>query len=160
MQKTLIGVIVVSILIYSTVSYSKQGETCFLTKCAAGTVGKTHSSKNDHYYACPTKELAEYTNFVIGVMALTYQMTGNIPNISPDTGEPEYEGQTKEMIDNLRSDARVTTFDEAAGKCVDGENGLTVVVANNPSSGSAIWVVDRHKNNGFWMPKTNLNPVR
>lgn len=86
----------------------------------------------------------------------TYQMTGSLPNISPKTGDPEYEGQSKSMIDLLRSQANVATYDQAEGQCIKGKDKAQVMVMNNPKDSLSIWVSGKDKK-AFWMPKAFLN---
>jgi hypothetical protein len=40
-------------------------------------------------------------------------MLGAMPNISDKTGEPEYMGETKTLVDSLRKQAQAQTFDKA-----------------------------------------------
>jgi hypothetical protein len=113
------------------------------------------------YYACPTRELADYTNTVIGLSAITLRLTGELPNISPATGEPEYEGQSKDILDALRSSAHVRTFDEAVMHCKIGSGVQRLIVANMPTKGLALtaWVVvDGKPDVLYWMPSAFLIP--
>ncbi|WP_394753741.1 hypothetical protein [Crenothrix sp.] len=118
----------------------EEASRCDLAPCPAGTHVVSYFKKNDPYVACPTKELAEYTNFAIGLMVMTLNVSGGdrMPNISPITGDPEYEGSTKIMMDNLRDSAGVKTFDQAMTVCRDGKNGRHLVVMNNRENESMI----------------------
>jgi hypothetical protein len=91
----------------------------------------------------------------MGFVSMTYGMTGKLPNVSPETGEPQYTGQTKDMIDNWRASAKVATFDEATSKCSKGKNKVQVLVMNSPESGLSVWVADQ-KQNTFWLPRGHL----
>lgn len=57
---------------------------CNIVSCNAGSKVTTYSKKDDFYYGCPTRELAEYTMFVIGHLAFlaTFGLLPNM-NISP-----------------------------------------------------------------------------
>ncbi|MGF6154036.1 hypothetical protein [Pseudomonas fluorescens] len=132
-----------------------MSKSCSTVSCDAGDKATTYIEKGAFYFACPTKELSEYVATVWGVVSVSYQLTGKLPNISPATGEPEYEGQTKEMIDALRSDAKVSTYDQAQALCAKGKAGVRVMVMNNPEDAISIWVgADNQK--PFWMPKSFL----
>ncbi|OIN44509.1 hypothetical protein [Pseudomonas costantinii] len=138
-------------------SASATEKSCSVVSCNAGDKATTHiEDVGSHYFACPTKEISEYVNFVWALVYTSYQMTGSLPNISPKTGEPEYEGQSKSMIDSLRSQAGVSTYDQAQGQCAKGRNKIQVMVMNNPKDSLSIWVADKN-NKAFWMPKAFLN---
>lgn len=132
-----------------------MGKSCTAQQCNVGDAVVTYAAKSDPYYACPTRELSEYVNGIMGLVSLTYSMTGKFPNVSPRTGEPEYQGETKDLIDLWRSDAGVKTLDEASAKCRDGKNKLPVVVMNTPDQGMSVWVVDQ-KQATFWLPRGHL----
>lgn len=132
-----------------------MNKSCMNIGCSAGDKAVTYAQKDDTYYACPTRELSDYVNGVMGFVSITYGMTGKMPNVSPKTGEPEYKDQTKAMIDGWRSDAGVSTFDEAVNKCSNGKNKIQVVVMNSPDSGLSVWVADQKKNT-FWLPRGHL----
>jgi hypothetical protein len=80
------------------------------------------------------------------------------PNISDKTGEPEFTGETKTIIDAKRAAAHVTTFDEAVASCSAGKNGRKVIIMNvseNPPL--VVWVHDTKSGGNYWMPITSLN---
>jgi hypothetical protein len=133
--------------------------TCTVKSCASGDRGLTHSNKADPYYACPTRQLANYTNFVIGIAAASYELSGRLPNISDATGEPEFEGKTKDVLDGMRADAGVRTFDQAVAMCRKGADKVRVTVMNSPGTDSVIWVKDQKSGQSFWMPKIHLNKL-
>lgn len=137
------------------VNAADMSKSCATVDCAVGAKTVTYAQKDDSYYACPTFELSEYVNGVMGLVSMTYGITGKLPNISPNTGEPEYSGQTKDMIDNWRSEAKVSSFDEATAKCSEGKNKVQVIVMNSPDNGLSVWVADQ-KQNTFWLPRGNL----
>ncbi|KAF1004103.1 MAG: hypothetical protein GAK36_00128 [Pseudomonas sp.] len=130
-------------------------KSCTAVDCSAGTKAVTYAQKDDAYHACPTLELSDYVNGVVGFVSMTYGMTGKMPNVSPKTGEPEYAGETKDMIDNWRSAAKVSSFDEATAKCSKGKDKVQVIVMNSPEGGLSVWVADQ-KQNTFWLPRGHL----
>lgn len=133
-------------------------DSCMAKDCAVGTVLITSAKKSDFYYACPTRGLAEYTNLVIGLVSLQAAF-GAHPNISPVTGEPEYTGQTQELVDSYRASAGVRTFDEAVSSCSRvTKGGKKVTVANNPQDAHVIWVSENKRMS--WIPKGHLSPAR
>lgn len=101
-------------------------------------------------------ELSEYISSTLSLSSAIYQMTGKLPNISPKTGEPEFDGQSKQMIDALRSAAKVDSYDQAQALCAKGKSKVLVTVMNNPEESGSIWVSGADKN-PFWMPKAFLN---
>ena len=131
-------------------------ENCMAVECAAGTRAVTYATKQEPYYACGSRELADYTNFVLGLVVMQKQLTGTMPNVSDKTGEPEYHGETKLMLDSLRKKAGVTSFDQAVSMCTKGLGKLKVVVLNNPKDSNAIYVATDSKKT-FWLPKTSLD---
>jgi hypothetical protein len=115
------------------------------------------------FLTCPTRELSEYTQIVIGLLTLTMQLTGRPPNISDKTGEPEYlddkdgPNESRLMLDRARKRANVRTFDEAAARCSRGTGKVKVQVMNSPEDSTAIWVQNEKTKATFWMPKSHLD---
>ncbi|VVE69111.1 hypothetical protein PPN31119_03176 [Pandoraea pnomenusa] len=138
-------------------------KSCMAQKCAAGDKAITYATKQEPYFACPTRELAEYTNFVIGLVATQRMLTGSFPNISPKTGEPEYLDQggkpneTRLMFDQMRESARVSTFDQGVAMCKTGANKAQVTIMNVPTDATVVWVNDDKKKVSFWMPRGSLD---
>lgn len=147
----------------STVQPAKlpeKGENCMVAACSAGEKIISTGSKNDKYYVCQTRQTAAYVTMVMGLVQLQKALTGSMPNISPETGEPEYEGKTKEMIDDLRTEAGVKTLDEAINNyCTPGKPGHRYIVMNNPSNEQYIWAGDIKHNQAFWFPKSAVKPM-
>lgn len=137
--------------------------TCATTECAAGDTAVTYATKSEPYYACPTRQLASYTNFVLGLLAMHAMLGGKMPNISDKTGEPEYPdsgskpNETRLMLDVLRREAGVSTFDQAVARCVLGRGGQRVTIMNNPKDEVVAWVSTDKQKATFWMPKSSLN---
>lgn len=73
-----------------------------------------------------------------------------MPDISPETGEPAYRGETKTMVERLRKAAKVRTFDQAAGQCSYGKAASGLLVLNS-SDQEYIWV--GQPNRSFWAPR-------
>jgi len=131
--------------------------SCAVKECLPGDKAVTYATKSEMYWVCPTRELAEYTDLVIGLVAAQFELTGKLPNISPATGEPEYQGESKIMLDQSRDAAHVESFDEATALCRKGWGGIHVTIMNNSGKGAAIWVqIDKNKNT-FWMPAGMLD---
>lgn len=137
-------------------------KSCLTQTCNVGDNVITYATKSEPYYACPTRELSEYTTIVLGLVSTHLTFTGKLPNISDSTGEPEYldtkdgPNQTRLMLDYFRKAARVQTFDQATAACSVGKAGLKVAVMNNPSDRQVIWVRGA-KNESFWVPKSHVD---
>ena len=142
---------------------SSADHSCALVSCFPGDKGVTYATKAEPFLACPTRELADYTGFVLSLISLSISLTGRLPNISDKTGDPEYiDGQdgpnkTRLMLDMLRSRAGVSTFDDAEQRCKNGIGNDHVLVMNVPENGYSIWVRDTKRNQSFWMPKSSLD---
>jgi hypothetical protein len=125
--------------------------SCALKDCSAGDKAVTYATQSEMYWACPTRELAEYTETVIGFVSMVVRMGGKFPNISPVTGEPEFQGETKQTIEAKRHAAHVETFDQATALCRKGRAGIRVTIMNNPGNGAAIWVQNDKTKDTFWI---------
>lgn len=130
---------------------------CSADKCKAGMVVRTFFKKTDPYYECPTKELGIYVETVIGFVSIGVAMGAGQPNISPTTGEPEYQGASKQMLDDARHAAQVSTFDEALTRCRKGAPNKLVTIMNMPADGLMAWVQDPRRLETFWMPVTHMD---
>lgn len=150
-------VLIVACALVTGANAESVDKQCNIAKCEAGTKVKSYAKKDDPYFACQSMELSEYTNYVLGLVGMTIQFTGHMPNISSITGEPEQEGQSKALLDMLRSKAKVGTFDQALGMCEKGKNGMIFMVANNPKNESSIWVFDAKRKLNFWVPKAHMD---
>lgn len=137
-------------------------KSCSVKSCDVGDNLVTYATKSEPYYACPTRELSEYTTLVLGMVSTHLTITGKLPNISDTTGEPEYldtkdgPNQTRLMLDHFRKAAGVRTFDQATAACKVGKAGMKVAVMNNPSDKQVIWVRGA-KNETFWLPKSHVD---
>ncbi|OBR52363.1 hypothetical protein [Paraburkholderia tropica] len=131
--------------------------------CAPGDRATTYASKQEPFFACPTRELASYTSSVLGLISLQIQLTGTPPNISDKTGEPEYLDQngkpneTRLLLDALRHKAGVATFDQAIAACAPGRNKAKVTVMNVQKDDGVIYVHDAARNLNYWMPWSSLD---
>src|SRR4051812_30408729 len=74
---------------------------CSYESCKVGTRAATYFKDHDLYYACPTREIAAYVTVVIGLISTQIAVIGVTPKISRTTGEPEYEGESKALLDSL-----------------------------------------------------------
>lgn len=156
-MRPILSLLLVVFSVSVVMAQGPQKKSCSLTDCPAGTKAVTYATKNEPYYACGTRELVEYTNSVLGFLAMTVQLGQPMPNISDKTGEPEYTGETKAMLDTLRTKAGVATFDQAVAKCKKGTAKIKVTVLNNPKDSMAIYVMKDLQKTTFWMPKTHLD---
>jgi len=140
-----------------------RGKLCSNTLCEAGTKAIVQSDGTGFTFACPTKELTQYTSMTTELMAISAMATGGKPVLSPKTGEPEYpdgpDGKPNEsrlLLDHLRSNAKVKTLDQALELCWVLKNKETVVVMDYPTKGAAMWVADEKLEERYWVMKTNL----
>lgn len=107
--------------------------------------------------------MAEYTNFVILLIKSHVELIGKVPNISDQTGEPEYldrdgvPNSSRLMLDSLRSNAKVKTFDDAIAMCHKEIGKTNVLIMNNPQEGTVVSVMNEKTKHTFWMPQSNLN---
>jgi membrane-bound inhibitor of C-type lysozyme len=147
------------LLVIQQASAQKSDDRCTFETCKAGTRAVTYYKKNDPYYACPNRELATYVNSIVALTAMQATL-GVMPNVSDKTGEPEYTGQTKLLVDSLREQAHVQTFDEAMHLCAPGRNKLRVTVMNMPEHSLVAYVFDEAKKQPFWMPIAALGKVK
>ncbi|WP_353192134.1 hypothetical protein [Pandoraea pnomenusa] len=153
-------------LLAATVSASALADndrSCLVKKCSVGDKVVTVATKQDPFFACPNRELASYTNTVVGLIQMQVALSGTFPNISDKTGEPEYRDQggqpnrTRLMLDGLRRGAGVSTFDQAVARCASGPNRSTVTILNVDTDSNVVWVNDERKKVSFWMPMGNLD---
>ncbi|HEF4742820.1 TPA: hypothetical protein SAO08_002665 [Burkholderia multivorans] len=147
-----------ALLAASAAHGAANSNSCMLKGCAAGDKAVTYTSKTEPYFACPTRELSDYTLFVIGSVAFSAELSGKMPELSPVTGEPIYQGKTAEMMTTLRNAARVRTFDEAAAMCKRGRNKVRVTIldAESGRSGSAR-VREEKTGETYWLPVSSLD---
>ena len=133
---------------------------CTFQTCKAGTHALTHFEKSAPYYSCPNRELATYVNTVISFSLVSLALTGGqMPNISDKTGEPEFTGRTKEIVDMMREKANVQSYDQAVTICAIGTNKRPVMVLNMPENSLVAYVLDESRKQTFWMPILNLDKV-
>lgn len=162
MKKILTTCLVINLL-YINVSIAGAEKACNVLTCNAGDKAVTYATKSDFSYACPTRELSEYTNFVLGLVSTAITFTGHMPNISDKTGEPEYKdvsgkpNETRVMLDNFRGNAKVGTFDQALALCNKEPSKIVVTIMNNPSDSQSIWVAADKSKKSFWMNKSHLD---
>lgn len=103
-------------------------------------------------------ELSDYTNGVLGAVAIVVGLGGQLPSIDTKTGEPRFAGETADYIRNLRLQARVKTFDEAISKCSTGSAGLRMRVANFEKNKFSMWVFStKDPSRSFWMPTAHAD---
>jgi hypothetical protein len=140
-----------------------RGQPCSNTLCEPGTKAIVQSDGTGFTFACPTKELTQYTSMTTQLMAMSVMATGGKPVLSPKTGEPVYPdypdgkpNQSRLLLARLRNDAKVKTFDQALDLCVVFKNKETVVGIDYPTKGTVMWVADENIQKRYWVMKTNL----
>jgi hypothetical protein len=141
------------------VSAQQPNKECTFETCKVGTRAVTYFEKSDPYYSCPNREIATYVTTIVGLVSMQ-AMLGAMPNISDKTGEPEYTGETKTLVDSLRKQAQVQTFDEAMKLCALGTDKRRVTVLNMPENSMVAYVLDEVRKQTFWMPIAHLDKVR
>ena len=149
---------ILSLMIPQALAQQSKSE-CTFEACKAGTKAITYFQKSDPYYACPNRELATYLTTVMGLVSIQ-AMIGVMPNISDKTGEPEYTGETKILVDGLREQAQVQSFDEAVKICALGSAKRRVTILNMPENSMVAYVLDEGRKQTFWMPIAHLDKVR
>jgi hypothetical protein len=108
------------------------------------------------YAVCPTAALSEYVNAVGGLMSLARASGAGVPERSPDTGEPSFEGETKAMLGELRQRAGVRTFDEAAAQCRRGAYSQPLIVKATVGR-SLLVTTKKTPSESFWMPSNSAD---
>lgn len=130
---------------------------CQTTNCAADSLAVTDSANQSPYYTCKSRELSNYSNYVLQLMFAHAQISGLPPKSAPKTGEPDVQGEEKRMLDQYRAAAGVNTFEEALAKCYKGFGGTKVVVLYNPDNNDSIYVAsETDQEEKFWLPKSRL----
>lgn len=159
MKRLAYAAAVLMLTIPQTFAQSTDNECTFDT-CKAGTRALTYSEKSDPYYVCPSRELATYIMTVVGLASMQAMLGGGMPNISDKTGEFEYEGETKTMVDAMREKAGVQTFDQAVAICSLGANKKPVMILNMPENSMVAYVEDERRKLAFWMPISQLDKLK
>lgn len=133
---------------------AEEKRECQFVECPVGSVIITAPARNGPYYACQTEALSDYTNFVLGLVQMEKQIAGRFPNIDPQTGEPQFEGETKQMIENLRMSAGVQSFDQAGARCRYGPHGTKYTIMNYEKDRRSTWIGNEKVN--FWVPTAEI----
>lgn len=160
---TVCVVLVISLFGASIANAEDASHSCANSKCQVGEVATTYFRKDDSFRACPTRELARYTMFVMGIASMSVQLTGKLPNISDKTGEPEYlddshgSNQTRLMLDSMRSQAKVATFDQAIALCPQGVGKRAVTIMNIQTDDRVAYVLDNKNQQKYWMPLSHID---
>jgi hypothetical protein len=134
--------------------------TCDLVSCAPGTSVYVLSDAHNPVYGCDTEAIAEYVTMVLGLVQAQATLAGSLPNIDPQTGEPEYEGETKQMLANARTKAGVDTFDQALARCSKLRKGMGLMVMNYQAGRMTQWVGDAAHNRSCWVEANALERRR
>jgi len=149
-----------SLMIQQALAQQSHTE-CSVETCEAGSTATTYFKTSEPYYSCPSRELATYVTTILGLVSMQAILGGGaMPNISDKTGEPEYTGETKRLVDALREQAHVQTFDEAVKICTLGRDRRRGTVLNMPENSVVAHVLDEGRKQTFWMPIVHLDRVR
>lgn len=134
-------------VILFTVYGTCHAGSCLTETCKIGDTVKTHTSKNDVTYFCPTQALTEYTSFILGMWAVQSEIMG----IQPDRGiESNSTGETAVMLSNLRRAAKVNSYDEAANLCTWGKNGVKGSIIDKPAGSVSMKIQPKGGLPAFW----------
>jgi hypothetical protein len=154
--------LVLSALSAGAFAGSDISTSCQVRQCLAGTKVVTFATKSDPFFACDSMEMSEYTNTVLGLISISIQFTGHLPNISDKTGDPILQGETKTILDNLRTAAGVKSLNEAMQHCTNGAGKRKLIVMNFPSSKAdgSMYVEDTARRQAYWMPKGSADPIK
>jgi hypothetical protein len=135
--------------------------SCSGTPCSNGTPVTSAPASGGPFLACPTAELTEYVNTVLGVVAMAQSIGSQTPPISRVTGEPMVGGPVATWLAELRGQAGVRTFDEAARQCERGPHSARLVVKSTSATGRSIFVATEKKPaKTFWMPSNSADAQR
>ncbi len=132
--------------------------TCLSSECPAGTKAVTYTTQQNPFYYCKSNELSDYANYVLNLMLRQAEFAGNPPDVSRKTGEPVVQGDDKILLDKYRTQAGVSSFEEAISKCYRGEGNVKVLVLYNPKESNSIYVAaEENPKDRFWLPKARLD---
>ncbi len=162
MRKNFCALLLILPFIQPAFAGSDISTSCQVKKCFAGDQVISFATKKDPFFACSSMELSEYTNTVLGLIAISIQFTGHLPNISDKTGDPIVQGETKTLLDNLRAAAGVQTLDQALHNCMQGIGKRKLIVLNFPESADrgSMYVTDTLRKLSYWMPKGAADPKK
>lgn len=105
--------------------------------------------------------LSEYTNTVVGALAVASALGTQAPAIEPNTGEPQLQNPVKALMHSLRTKAGVRSFDEAVAACKRGPNKALFRVADFQKSRHSMLVVSKNDaRESFWIPTSNADLKR
>lgn len=127
---------------------------CSEQRCQPGWHVVSAASRDNFYYACPTRALSDYSNTVVGLVILRLRLGAHFPPASTLTGEPDYPEPVHGMIDALRREAHVLTLSQALAACHKGPDRARLVVLESTHSGSIR--VARPGGKPFWMPEGHV----
>jgi len=135
---------------------SAEPVQCTIADCQVGRTVWSASASGGTYFVCPTAELSEYVNSVLGLISLANSVGSPLPEPSPITGEPSYTGETKAFLDTLRHGAGVRTLDEAVAQCRKGRHNQSLVVKEKIRR--SIYVTSKKApRETFWMPASSAD---
>ena len=130
--------------------------SCTQVPCKVGDVVTTYSDGSDIYFACPSRELSEYTAVVLGLISMHLQVTGKAPILNATTGEPQYKDETQQILDAHRTAAGVKSFKEAKSRCFVGQASRKVRIEEFASTSKSMLVLDK-SGKKYWMSKSHAD---
>lgn len=142
---------------------SKITRSCAKSKCQVGDVVTTYSRKDDAFHTCPSRWLSRYTTFALSLASTNQPETGRLPKISAKTGEPQYisdskgPNKTRQTLERMRADSKVSTLDQAIAKCSRGVDGRAVTIMNLKYDDRIAWVSDNKTQQTYWMPLSHID---
>lgn len=86
-------------------------------------------------------------------------LSGTFPNVDPSTGEPQFGGETQKLLEQMRSAANVSTFDEAVSHCRFGPYSRKVTIMNAKDGQTSTWVSDDRTKATYWVPAGELESI-
>jgi hypothetical protein len=131
-----------------------NGAACKYGNCSVGSIVVAKHRRDVYFYACRTKELAMYTNFILGLLDASTVYNSEMPNVNRNTGEPNVKGEAADTLKKLRLDAKVNTFDEAAKMCQVETKSFNAKIVNYPIDSQEMLVLVGKEN--LWVPKSHF----
>jgi len=144
-------------------THAAEDRSCLAQSCGPGDGALTYASRTEPFHACPSAALAQYIAAVDQIVSLSIAVTGKPPNISVQTGEPEYPddtggpNKTRIALENFRHAAMVDSYNQAVDRCVAGTTMRSVRILTTPEKMSVVEVQDEESKAKYWLPKASLD---
>jgi len=147
----------------ATAALGAEDRSCLAQSCVPGDRAITYASRTEPFHACPSAALAQYIAAVNQLVTLSIAITGKPPNISVQTGEPEFAddangpNKTRVTLENFRHAAQVDSYNQAVDRCTPGTTRRAVRILTTPERTSVVEVQDEQTQAKYWMPKASLD---